>query len=608
MEGSVAEQLEGVTISNNNMLNLTTDDHDAAPNPSGLPLAGASSDDEGHADVDRVLGPEAPSPFFYPPLWLARRTSIVKTLRKEGVHSVGDFGCGSGALLQILIQPANSIDDYPALLPPSPYSTSPASDNRSGAEQRSQRGRKLDVLRSVPRPPSDENELHIRRLVALDINSDSLQDAIRITSPIAAPSAESLGEIPAAPPAWGSTTRERWENIRTEIWSGSLEVYNEAFDGLDAVVATEVIEHLTPTALNKFSSVVLGVYQPRIVIVTTPNHDFNPYFIASSSEEEAAHRFLDPSGRTSRVFRDSDHQFEFTQDEFKQWADQAASDNDYRVSYSGVGSLKHYFGKAAIPFPPPSLAAHPELQNSQASIAIPSDPAHFFATQIAVFTRQYPNEPERSPRSHRTAPLPFFSPVATPAASLPTTPATQHPPSPVVPLAPAIAPHRAYAAIPHKLLKSTTHRAIEQAGKPASAKVILSEAASLLNERFYRADVVLRDLWNQSGIRVKCGGTIASLVEAVTEHDDWDVRLVEGCVGDLATEIIWNKWKPDPRPSSEENGGADTDEDDEDSEPEPVAHYLAGGVEANEWAEEDNDWGVRTDITTGASHPPGMTW
>lgn len=37
------------------------------------------------ADADEAT---APKPFFFPPLWLARRTAIVETLRREGIQSV----------------------------------------------------------------------------------------------------------------------------------------------------------------------------------------------------------------------------------------------------------------------------------------------------------------------------------------------------------------------------------------------------------------------------------------------------------------------------------------------------------------------------------------
>lgn len=86
---------------------------------------------------------------------------------------------------------------------------------------------------------------------------------------------------------------------------------------------------------------ILGVYSPRIVVVTTPNHEFNPYFISSSTEEADQNRFPDPTGNTRRVFRDDDHQFEWTQEEFRTWAEAAADAEGYQVTFTGVGSLRH---------------------------------------------------------------------------------------------------------------------------------------------------------------------------------------------------------------------------------------------------------------------------
>lgn len=40
--------------------------------------------------------------------------------------------------------------------------------------------------------------------------------------------------------SWGSTERERWEELTVEIYEGALEVFNEALEGVEAMVATEV--------------------------------------------------------------------------------------------------------------------------------------------------------------------------------------------------------------------------------------------------------------------------------------------------------------------------------------------------------------------------------
>lgn len=231
------------------------------------------------------------------------------------------------------------------------------------------------------------------------------------------------------------------------------------------LVVSQIIEHLSEHTLAKFAPTVFDVYSPRLVVVTTPNHSFNPWFdrrsppesrpgggmpepaprspppphgknLSSSSEgssdsDTAAatsatisalhshpHLFPDPTGRTKRVFRDADHKFEWTEEEFRRWAFDVADRYDYDLEITGVGSLSDYYGgRENVPNTPPSADLHPALNasspsNSTSALPLVRYPDRFFATQTAIFTRRYPNESERSPRSHHTSPLPFFSPLA----------------------------------------------------------------------------------------------------------------------------------------------------------------------------------------------------
>ena len=158
----------------------------------------------------------------------------------------------------------------------------------------------------------------------------------------------------------------------------------------------------------------LTVYKPRLIVITTPNHAFNPYFPSpssststsrptwsrsadpppSSAEDHPAYLFPDPTGRTKRVFRDEDHKLEWTPDEFRSWcADalrSAGAEGDYDVEYSGVGSLEAYYRgvEGGVPFPPPALALHPDLAEHPLCTAPIDKPNRFFATQIAIFRRR----------------------------------------------------------------------------------------------------------------------------------------------------------------------------------------------------------------------------
>ncbi|EGG13160.1 uncharacterized protein MELLADRAFT_32370, partial [Melampsora larici-populina 98AG31] len=132
-------------------------------------------------------------------------------------------------------------------------------------------------------------------------------------------------------------SQSRWEPLTVELWHGSLIHYNKNFKGVDCIVMSEVIEHLSPEVFDKFIPIVFAMYNPRVIVITTPNHDFNRYF-DTSSPQSASYRFPDPTGRTSRIFRDDDHKFEWTEDEFKGWCDKTSQEYEYDVEITGCGS------------------------------------------------------------------------------------------------------------------------------------------------------------------------------------------------------------------------------------------------------------------------------
>lgn len=139
--------------------------------------------------------------------------------------------------LQILASPATHLDDFPSIYPPSPVSKSPLSFTSSSIlpiESSKERKRNI-LLRIPPRPKAEGKELHLRRLVGIDVDKNALESAIRITEPIIRTKEEEEEKS-----IW-SRERERWEELRVEIYLGSaFEVYNEALVGLDAMFATEV--------------------------------------------------------------------------------------------------------------------------------------------------------------------------------------------------------------------------------------------------------------------------------------------------------------------------------------------------------------------------------
>jgi len=62
--------------------------------------------------------------------------------------------------------------------------------------------------------------------------------------------------------------------------------------------------------LEKFRHNVFGVYKPKLVVITTPNAEFNVHF---------------PNlryGEVDATFRHDDHKFEWTRKEFQKWCDE----------------------------------------------------------------------------------------------------------------------------------------------------------------------------------------------------------------------------------------------------------------------------------------------
>jgi 3' terminal RNA ribose 2'-O-methyltransferase Hen1 len=106
---------------------------------------------------------------------------------------------------------------------------------------------------------------------------------------------------------------------RLEVFQGALTYADERFRGYDAAVLMEVIEHVDPPRLPAVERVVFGDAQPRVVVVTTPNAEYNVRY----------------DGLTGS--RHPDHRFEWTRWEFRAWAEHAATTYGYRIRYVPVG-------------------------------------------------------------------------------------------------------------------------------------------------------------------------------------------------------------------------------------------------------------------------------
>jgi 3' terminal RNA ribose 2'-O-methyltransferase Hen1 len=108
---------------------------------------------------------------------------------------------------------------------------------------------------------------------------------------------------------------------RVELVQGALTYRDRRLAGFDAAAVVEVIEHLDPPRLGAFERVLFAHAQPRTVILTTPNFEYNVRF------ENL------PAGS----LRHRDHRFEWTRDELAEWATAVAERYGYGVELSGIG-------------------------------------------------------------------------------------------------------------------------------------------------------------------------------------------------------------------------------------------------------------------------------
>ena len=109
---------------------------------------------------------------------------------------------------------------------------------------------------------------------------------------------------------------------RITLLHGSLTYQDRRLAGYDAAVAMEVIEHIDPARLEALEAVVFGAAQPGAVIITTPNAEYNGLF-----------ENLPPG-----EFRHRDHRFEWTREQFQDWACGVANRRGYEVRFDDIGS------------------------------------------------------------------------------------------------------------------------------------------------------------------------------------------------------------------------------------------------------------------------------
>jgi 3' terminal RNA ribose 2'-O-methyltransferase Hen1 len=108
---------------------------------------------------------------------------------------------------------------------------------------------------------------------------------------------------------------------RLTLFQGALTYEDPRFAGYDAAVLMEVIEHVDPPRLESLERVVFGQARPGVVVVTTPNVEYNALYEGLVGS------------------RHSDHRFEWSRDEFAAWCDQVGAAYGYTVTREGIGEV-----------------------------------------------------------------------------------------------------------------------------------------------------------------------------------------------------------------------------------------------------------------------------
>lgn len=219
--------------------------------------------------------------------------------------------------------------------------------------------------------------------------------------------------------------------------------------------------------------------------LTTQNFDFNSKFPdhGASCDDCEKRGFADPTGRTDRVFRHSDHKCEMTAKEFEEWAIGAAADWGYSVEVSGVG-----------------VSNKPSYYPTKDGEA----PKPIYASQTAIF-RVDTGVALRSPRSVRTVELPFMR-----------------------------GSHE--SAHPHRLAAKNIHAATVQRKAPLPP----AQVADVVKAAWAGISVPtisLAELWGLEGVATACSGSQRYLVGSLGGFGD--CRALEGA--STAFEVIRNE-------------------------------------------------------------------
>jgi 3' terminal RNA ribose 2'-O-methyltransferase Hen1 len=115
---------------------------------------------------------------------------------------------------------------------------------------------------------------------------------------------------------------------RVTLLHGALTYRDRRVSGVSAAALVEVIEHLDPDRLPALQRVVFREMRPATVVVTTPNAEYNALF----------------PNLSKGAMRHPDHRFEWTREQFQNWAASIEGEYGYRVELRDIGTVNDEFG------------------------------------------------------------------------------------------------------------------------------------------------------------------------------------------------------------------------------------------------------------------------
>ena len=115
---------------------------------------------------------------------------------------------------------------------------------------------------------------------------------------------------------------------RVTLFQSSLMYKDTRFRGYDAVCVIEVIEHLDLPRLAAFERVLFEYTKAPAVVLTTPNREYNVKYENIDAAD----------------LRHSDHRFEWTRAQFREWAMKTAARYGYTVRFSEIGDADEALG------------------------------------------------------------------------------------------------------------------------------------------------------------------------------------------------------------------------------------------------------------------------